>query len=235
MLKNLILLVLGARARSCGEPRRRQGPFFSRAPPTLESLWGAWLDGDVGNVGVPRTRRAELAMTSLDVAALGWSSRGLRRQLVGLWVHPILYRRELLCVLDGLFGGLAGPSEDREGEGSVTQMSGAQRDELALLSVLAPLMETNLRAAVQPQLYTCDASPDGAGGTVTGLSEQVARELWRHRERRGFAAALEQYEALYLKATGRGEADSDDHAPNREWVSELIDGLPHRTVQQFED
>ena len=58
-------------------------------------------------------------------------------------------------------------------------------------------------------------------------------ELWRHRERRGFAAALEQYEALYLKATGRGEADSDDLAPDREWVSELVDGLQHRAVQQF--
>ena len=196
-------------------------------------VWGAWLDGEAGNVGVPRTRRAELAMVSLDVAALGWCSRGLRRQLVGLWVHPILYRRELLCVMDGLFCGLAGSSEDCAGEGSVAQMTGAQRDELALLSVLAPLMETNLRAQVCPQLYTCDASPDGAGGTVTGLGGSVALELWRHRERRGFAAALEQYEALYLRATGRGEADSDDLAPNREWVSELVDGLPHRAVQQF--
>ena len=200
---------------------------------TAGRVWGAWLDGEAGNVGVPRTRRAELAMASLDVAALGWCSRGLRRQLVGLWVHPILYRRELLCVLDGLFGGLAGPAEDCASEGSVTQMTCAQRDELTLLSVLAPLMETNLRAQVLPQLYTCDASPDGAGGTVTGLSEPVARELWRHRERRGFAAALEQYAALYLKATGRGEVDSDDLAPDREWVSELVDGLPHRTVQQF--
>jgi len=44
-------------------------------------VWGAWLEGEAGNVGVPRSRRAELAMVSLDIAALGWSSRGLRRKL----------------------------------------------------------------------------------------------------------------------------------------------------------
>ena len=57
--------------------------------------------------------------------------------------------------------------------------------------------------------------------------------MWRHRERRGFAAALEQHEALYLRATGRGEIQTDDAAPNREWVSEVLAGSKARVVQKF--
>ena len=98
-------------------------------------VWGAWLDGEAGTVGAPRTRRAELAMVSLDVAHLGWGSRSMRRQLTGLWVNPILYRRELLCVLDGLFAEL-GATEDGRSEGTVAQLSPAQREKLALLSVM---------------------------------------------------------------------------------------------------
>ena len=196
-------------------------------------VWGAWLDGRAGTVGVPRARRAELGMVSLDVAALGWGSRGLRRKLTGLWVHPILYRRELLCTLDRLFEGLGSSDREEFSEGAVTQLSPAQRDEFALLSLLSPLMETNLRAPVALQLYTSDASPDGAGGTVATLPQQVANEMWRYRERRGFSAALEQYWALYQKWTGREEAPESDLAPHREWVSELIAGLPHSIFQQF--
>ena len=195
-------------------------------------VWGAWLDGEAGNVGAPRTRRAELAMVSLDVASLGWGSRGMRRQLTGLWVNPILYRRELLCVLEGLFAEL-GVTEDVRSEGAVAQLSPAQRDELALLAVLSPLMETNLRAPVAACVHTSDASPTGAGGTVAPLLGEAAREMWRHRERRGFAAVLEQYEALYQKATGREEVAGDDFAPNREWVSEVVASLPHRVTQRF--
>ena len=196
-------------------------------------VWGAWLDGRLGTVGVPRARRAELGMVSLDVAALGWGSRGMRRQLTGLWVHPILYRRELLCTLDRVFDGMGSSDSEDSSEGAVTQLSSAQRDELALLSLLSPMMETNLRAPVALQLCTSDASPDGAGGTVATVSQPVANEMWRHRERRGFSAALEQYWALYQKSTGREEAPESDFAPNREWVSELIAGLSHRTFQQF--
>ena len=197
-------------------------------------VWGAWLDGDAGTVGVPRTRRAELALVSLDVAALGWCSRGLRRQLVGLWVHPALYRRELLCVLERLFDDLNGENEDDRDDGRVTGLKPGQRDELALLSLLAPCMETNLRAGVVPTLYTSDASPDGAGGTEAPLPPEVAKELWRFRERRGFSATLEQHEALYLKATGRGEAPAEgDAAPNREWASEVVAGTVPRVVQRF--
>ncbi len=195
-------------------------------------VWGAWLDGEAGNVGAPRTRRAELAMVSLDVAHLGWGSRSMRRQLTGLWVNPILYRRELLCVLDGLFAEF-GATEDCRSEGAVAQLSPAQRDELALLSVLSPLMETNLRAPVAARVHTSDASPAGAGGTVAPLQGEAAKEMWRHRERRGFAAVLEQYEALYRKATGRDEVPSDDFAPNRDWVSEVVASLPHCVTQRF--
>ena len=57
--------------------------------------------------------------------------------------------------------------------------------------------------------------------------------MWRYRERRGFAAVLEQYEELYLKASGRQAAEGDDFAPNREWLSELVSALPHTVAQQF--
>ena len=49
--------------------------------------------------------------------------------------------------MDGLFAEL-GATEDVRSEGAVAQLSSSQRDELALLAVLSPLMETNLRAPV---------------------------------------------------------------------------------------
>ena len=75
---------------------------------------------------------------------------------------------------------------------------------------------------VAARVHTSDASPSGAGGTVAPLEGEAAREMWRHRERRGFAAVLEQYEVLHHKARGRVAVPTDDFAPNREWVSELV-------------
>ena len=40
-------------------------------------------------------------------------------------------------------------------------------------------------------------------------------------------------EALHHKAAGREAVASDDFAPNRDWVSEVVASLPHRVTQRF--
>ena len=44
--------------------------------------------------------------------------------------------------------------------------------ELLLVTGLAPLLETNLRAELCEKLYATDASPDGAGGCDASITQE---------------------------------------------------------------
>ena len=66
-------------------------------------MGGGQLDGAAGRIGAPLRDRALLADLSMRLADIGEMSSHLWSTLIGLWVHQLLFRRELLCVLDTAF------------------------------------------------------------------------------------------------------------------------------------
>jgi len=195
-------------------------------------LWGAWLDGQEGSLGVHREKRAHLAGLTLSVAAVGWADAHLRRGLLGNWIMPLMFRRPLFSLLQESFRGL-------EEGAPPAPLTPRQRGELAMLSTLAPLAECNVRASVDPTLWATDASPIGAGVVSAAVPAACARELWRYRERRGFSTFLDSPEMRVLhERYGCPEFTPQDRlepaqAHAAAWGGELAEALPYRTRMRY--
>ena len=88
------------------------------------------------------------------VAHRGSVSLELLDGLLGSWIHVLLFRRPLFCIVEALF---------REGSGrgrtEIFALSPQARNELFLLSILGGLGQADLRACYNPNLYALDASP----------------------------------------------------------------------------
>ena len=122
------------------------------------------LDGVSGTLGFPLERRVSLMLVTMLISAMG-VNRTLLRRLLGGWAFTLGFRREVFASLD-VFTSL--PPSRR------CRLNGALLDELLLVTGLAPLLETNLRAEPCETLHATDASQNGADG----CSASITREDW---------------------------------------------------------
>ena len=124
---------------------------------------GIEIRGDSGLAGAERARRHALARLSLEIARLGRWTGALRRRLVSSWAFALECRRPMLCVMDQLYKGQCPLDEDN----LVADLTNAERTELLLLAVLAPLMVADLRMPHSRRLRCSDASLRGIAGCST--------------------------------------------------------------------
>jgi len=178
---------MAAYAASCGKPVDSK----TQRRASAGRVWGAWLDGDRGTIGGPPPRRAALAMLTLRLATCGWSSPALMRRLLGSWVFHLMFRRSAFSVPDAAFRFVVTDGEPT----ALARLPPPVRAELGALALLAPLLVTDLRAPVAPQLWCTDASPVAGAVVRSALPSGVARELWRHRDARGSHVRLTPEEA----------------------------------------
>ena len=92
----------------------------------------------------------------------------------------------------------------------------------ASLAILAPLMCINIRASSATELMCSDASPFALGSVTTPIPEEVSRELWRHRDRRG------HYTWLYGPVAASLAESGDDASAE---VQAATDGASCPSVQ----
>ena len=103
---------------------------------------------------------------------------------VSLWGHALLFRRAAWRYFDDVYH-LAGRLRCSQ------EWSAVDRrvvDELLTVALLSPLLGTNIRAQVRSELQCTDACEGlftGIGGVRDEVRPEVARELYRHRSRRG--------------------------------------------------
>ncbi|CAE7933904.1 unnamed protein product, partial [Symbiodinium necroappetens] len=112
------------------------GAQIDASPPTVSA--GQVL------VGLPAHRRLALAHASLTVAADRYISEELASILAGSWVTALLYRRCLMAAIGPLFG--LGKRVSQLGGSSLRPLPPAARQDLVLLSVLAPALVSNVAA-----------------------------------------------------------------------------------------
>ena len=140
-------------------------------------------------LGAERHRRRGLAEASLIILRARRSSRAFLRKLAATWVHVMLYRRPLLCLLSATFA-LLGPVTSADD--LVVALPRAVVMELCRVAMCAPLAATNLQATFLRHVYASDASHFAWGAVRAPVDEALQKELWRHRDRRGAYTRLHE-------------------------------------------
>ncbi|CAK0893022.1 unnamed protein product [Prorocentrum cordatum] len=143
-----------------------------------------------GHIGAERPRRAGLALLSSGIAAHGIADGALLRRSVASLVHVMGFRRPAMCLVD---------------EG------------LMLLSMLAPALVTKLKAKVAPRVVCSDASHLNVSAVVADVAQHIVREIWRHRDQRGWYIPLNCKEVAYISVDKRPE--------DRAWLQDIDEEL----------
>ena len=133
---------------------------------------GGRLDGTSGTLEFPLECRVSLMLTTMLVAAVG-VNRTLLRRLVGGWAFALAFRRKVFASLDVSHTAATSLPPSRR-----CRVNGALLDELLLVTRLAPLLQTNLRAEPCEKHYATDASPSGAGDCVAPITQEAWLALY---------------------------------------------------------
>ena len=158
---------------------------------------GAEVHGVEGKVSAPRTRIAVLAYITAVIVYKGVATRKVLQALIGCWTHVCLFRRPVFAVMDQVY------HEGSNLDGNIVfRLSKQAINELVLLCVLAPTMQTDLRASAVPSVFMMDASPFGGAICRAAFPQQAVSELWRHTEQRGFYTRLQQGPGMVLHELG---------------------------------
>ena len=82
------------------------------------------------------------------IASKGFVTGELLDALLGCWIHVLVFRRALFCLVDHLFR-----EKPRASRTAPFQLGPHSRNELFLLSVLGGLAQSDLRASYHPELH----------------------------------------------------------------------------------
>eukprot|EP00438_Fugacium_kawagutii_P025118 Skav230791 [mRNA] locus=scaffold312:65520:71347:+ [translate_table: standard] len=143
---------------------------------TKGTLQGGELDGKKGRYGLTFDKMA--GIIGLGGALLGQdeSSEFQLRHFVGKATFGMCFRRPLLSVFQEIFQEIQLLVDDGQ---AVKPPEGVFLDEIIQVMSLAPLMYTNLRARLDPEVSVTDASPSGGGAAV---ATQFRPEPWTLRD-----------------------------------------------------
>eukprot|EP00435_Cladocopium_sp_Y103_P025243 s2315_g6.t1 len=129
---------------------------------TKGSLQGGELDGQLGTYGLSHDKVSQLL--GLGAAMLSHQRWGefLMRHFVGKATFGMCFRRPLLTVFQCIFEEI----QDRISEGRSALPSSQVFDEVVMVMSMVPMMFTNLKAPIDPEVSVSDASPSGGGAAV---------------------------------------------------------------------
>ena len=119
-------------------------------------------------------------------------------------VYVSLYARPSLAFLDGVFH-----EADIYEPGVVFAPSRRSRAELAAWLAFVPFMSVDLRADVDSRVFATDASSRTCAAVVSELPEELCREIWRQRPRRGVG---QSYVDTLERDVEEARADDEDDA-----------------------
>lgn len=143
---------------------------------TYPEFWGIAIDGEDGILRPQIQRVLPIANLTAQVARLGLACRKLLEVLAGSWIAILAARRRGMCILSSIFADIQNHSYDE-----VFSMAPSTISELWLLTVLAPLFCTDLRAIPSDELSMVDASDSHRAEVASKMSEGFGEELLRHK------------------------------------------------------
>ena len=134
-------------------------------------------------VACPLAKRIGLAVLSMRIAALPAVSSHLMARVSGSWVSALLFRRCISSVVQQMFGLSAG--EDFETSAAVMRLPRKVACELSQLSILVPMMATDVRAPVSRRLFATDASMEKGAVVETKIAQDISECLWKGGDKKG--------------------------------------------------
>ena len=201
---------------------------------TETAFWGAEVRADPESgptIGTPAGKRLGIVQATLGFVEAGRARVVDMQRLLGCWVPALMFRRDAMSVVGTLVQCLH-PDRDPH---SVFRLSASHRSELALLAVLAPLLQADLGSPMADVLWATDASLTGGGICSTSIPVEVGQELWRNRARKGKATPLQGFDALYRMHLGEDPPDTvEEHEKAAAlWGSELVSSLAFQPTARW--
>lgn len=171
-------------------------------------------------IGAPLQKRLGLSLLSLRTAALPAISTRLAYRISGSWVSVLLYRRCLSSIVEDLFA--LGSRYEKDGDSYVVPLTRKVAQELTFLSVLSPLMSSDVSAPFLQEIFATDASMDKGAFVVTSTSEEVSKTLWLEADKKGDYTMLESGFRVCRKHVGDYDSEEEnafsDDEPSRQCI-----------------
>eukprot|EP00971_Amphidinium_carterae_P193149 3833319-Amphidinium_carterae.1 len=188
------------------------------------SIWGASLSSTSRSAQSSPDKRRALMHATLLVCASRRSTAGHVQILLGHWMHQLLFKREMMCVLTLTFGWV---HAHRGHPRARIVLPRRVKDELVALCLLAPVMKFDLTAPISRWAVATDATLLRGAATVAPLSPEAATTLFLRSDR-----------APQIMEFIRGEIDEDmfvakyTRAPDV-LVHDLVGSLSFTTVAPY--
>ena len=184
---------------------------------TTAKIAGAELDSSsyckslgVIPLGAPASKRLALSFLSLELAKCGWSTDALHACLVGGWTSCLMFRRPLMSVFDQVYH-CCDIAEVDQSKPRLFKLDRKVKEELTLISILAPLMCSDLATKTIPQIFATDASDRKGAFVSASVPTTFSQMMWRAGKRKGgYARMLSREKALLAKIDEFFE-DGEDH------------------------
>ena len=122
-------------------------------------------------------------------------------------MYVSLYARPSLAFLDSVFH-----EADTYEPGVVFVPSRRSRAELAAWLAFVPFMSVDLRADVDSRVFATDVSSRTCAAVVSELPEELCREIWRQRPRRGVGQSYVDTLERDVEETRADDEDDEDDA-----------------------
>eukprot|EP00971_Amphidinium_carterae_P155418 3082248-Amphidinium_carterae.2 len=139
-------------------------------------IWGARLSSSTQTVGGKPSKMLELASTTLQIIRHGASTSSQMQCVIGTWVHFLMFRRPMMCILDHTYAWTQAPPVRPR---VLRKLSGEVVDELMALVLLLPWMNTHLASSVSCYCFLSDATLVRGAVVRSRLSLSASVALWR--------------------------------------------------------
>ena len=191
--------------------QQQQKDQGSEASPTGSPIIGAELNaGDeaarnrMATLGSPISKRLSLSWLTLQKLQLSHTTDALHLCFLGGWTSMLMYRRPFLSILSKAHGLVDVWCVDSACP-RLVPMPRAVANEMVLLSVLAPLMVSDLGAPFMDEVFSTDASDSMGAITSTAVPKQVVQRLSRSARTKGAYAGLKTPFELVMGRLGLQE------------------------------
>ena len=158
-------------------------------------------------------KRLALSWISLQIAQLRRTTDQLHLCLLGGWVSALMFRRPAMSLLNKAFH-LVGQDYVASNRPKLLHLVLAVAEELTLLSVLMPLLQSDLAVEMCPKIFATDASCD-RGAIVEADAQGYRTEILdRACKTKGSYTRLASRESLVLREIDDDEWDNTATPPS---------------------
>ena len=160
------------------------------------------------SVGSPAAKRYGLSWVTLQLCQLSHTTDSLHLSLLGGWTSALMFRRPFMSILQHSFG-LVPSIEVSDKHAKLVPLPRRVATELLLVSILAPLIKTDISVPYCNELFATDASSNRGAVVSTEVPEDVYEALFRCCKNKGSYTRLLSKEEQVFCQVGFGSIAPD--------------------------